>query len=69
MLHTIWWDNLSPDGGDKPVGELAAAVDEFFGSFDKMRAELTALSTTVQGSGRGVLVWEPFGQRLMVSHG
>ena len=66
VLHTIWWDNLSPDGGDKPVGELAAAVDEFFGSYDKMRAELTAVSTTVQGSGWGVLAWEPFGQRLIV---
>ena len=66
VLHTIWWDNLSPDGGDKPVGELAAAVDEFFGSYDKMRAELTAVSSTVQGSGWGVLAWEPFGQRLIV---
>src|ERR1044071_2045329 len=26
-----------PDGGDKPVGELAAAIDEFFGSFDKFQ--------------------------------
>jgi hypothetical protein len=33
--HTVFWNNLSPDGGDKPTGELAAAIDEFFGSFDK----------------------------------
>lgn len=24
--HTIWWKNLSPNGGDKPTGELAAAI-------------------------------------------
>ncbi len=28
---------MSPDGGDKPVGELAAAIDEFFGNFDASR--------------------------------
>ena len=24
--HSIWWKNLSPDGGDKPTGELAAGT-------------------------------------------
>ncbi|MBF4998023.1 superoxide dismutase, partial [Nocardia sp. BSTN01] len=36
--HSIWWKNLSPNGGDKPVGDLAAAIDDQFGSFDKFRA-------------------------------
>jgi hypothetical protein len=35
----MFWTNLSPDGGDKPVDELAAAIDEQFGSFDAFRAE------------------------------
>ena len=26
--HSIFWTNLSPDGGDKPTGELAAAIDD-----------------------------------------
>ncbi|MDT5075689.1 MAG: superoxide dismutase, Fe-Mn family [Mycobacterium sp.] len=26
--HSIWWKNLSPNGGDKPTGDLAAAVDD-----------------------------------------
>jgi Fe-Mn family superoxide dismutase len=65
-MHLVWWDNLSPEGGDKPVGELAAAVDEFFGSFDGLRAQLTAVANTVQGSGWGVLAWEPIGARLVV---
>jgi superoxide dismutase, Fe-Mn family len=30
--HSTFWTNLSPDGGDKPTGELAAALDEHFGS-------------------------------------
>ena len=37
MNHSIFWTNLSPDGGGKPDGELGSAIDEFFGSFDKFR--------------------------------
>jgi superoxide dismutase, Fe-Mn family len=64
VLHTLFWKNLSPDGGDKPTGELAAAIDEFFGSFDKFKTQLTQATATVQGSGWGALTWEPLGERL-----
>ncbi|MBD2897570.1 Superoxide dismutase [Fe-Zn] 1 [Actinomadura sp. RB99] len=66
VLHSIFWDNLSPDGGDRPDGELAAAIDEHFGTFDAFRKQLTAATSTVQGSGWGVLAWEPLGERLVV---
>ncbi|GAA3960867.1 superoxide dismutase [Actinomadura viridis] len=66
VLHTIFWDNLSPDGGDRPAGELASAIDEHFGSFEAFRAQLTTATATVQGSGWGVLGWEPLGRRLIV---
>ncbi|MFC9515789.1 superoxide dismutase [Nocardiaceae bacterium NPDC056970] len=65
-LHSIFWRNLSPTGGDRPDGELAAAIDEFFGSFDGFRAEMTSATATVQGSGWGVLAWDPVGARLVV---
>ena len=66
VLHSLFWTNLSPDGGGKPEGELAAAIDEHFGSFDAFKAQLTSATTTVQGSGWGVLAWEPLGKRLYV---
>jgi Fe-Mn family superoxide dismutase len=66
VLHSIFWRNLSPDGGDKPDGALGSAIDEHFGSFDAFRAQMTQTSTTVQGSGWGVLAWEPLGKRLVV---
>ncbi|MFB4315246.1 superoxide dismutase [Actinomadura sp. 21ATH] len=66
VLHTIFWDNLSPDGGDRPDGALGSAIDEHFGSFDAFRKQLTAATATVQGSGWGVLGWEPQGERLIV---
>ena len=64
VLHTLFWQNLSPSGGDRPSGELAAAIDESFGSFDKFKNQLTEAASTVQGSGWGSLSWEPLGQRL-----
>ena len=66
VLHSIFWKNLSPDGGDKPTGDLASAVDEHFGSFDGFKAHLTQATSTIQGSGWGVLAWEPLGRRLVV---
>ena len=66
VLHSIFWKNLSPDGGDKPTGELASALDEHFGSFDAFKAHLTQATATIQGSGWGVLAWEPLGQRLVI---
>ena len=61
--HSVFWPNMSPDGGDKPTGELAAAIDEFFGSFDAFRAHFQANALGVQGSGWSVLTWDSLAQR------
>jgi Fe-Mn family superoxide dismutase len=64
--HSIFWKNLSPDGGDKPTGELAAAIDEYFGSFDAFRAQFTAAALGIQGSGWAILAYEPLGKNLVI---
>jgi Fe-Mn family superoxide dismutase len=66
VLHSMYWANLSPDGGDKPVGDLAAAIDEHFGSFDAFRSHFSQAATLVQGSGWGIFSWEPVGRRLII---
>jgi Fe-Mn family superoxide dismutase len=66
VLHSMFWENLSPDGGGKPEGDLAAAIDEGFGTFEGFRNQLTEAALNVQGSGWGALTWEPLGQRLIV---
>ena len=66
VLHTLFWKNLSPHGGDRPDGELAAAIDEHFGSFDKFKRQLTQSAATVQGSVWVELSWEPLGERLFI---
>jgi len=60
--HSVFWPNMSPDGGDKPDGELAAALDEQFGSFDAFRAQFTAAALGIQGSGWAILAWDSLGQ-------
>ena len=64
--HSIFWKNLSAVGGDKPTGELAAAIDEFFGSYDGFRAHFTANAMGIQGSGWSILAWDVLGQRLII---
>ena len=64
--HSIFWKNLSPNGGDKPEGELAAAIDDQFGSFDKFRAHFTSAATTLQGSGWAILAYDAFIGQLVI---
>lgn len=54
-----------PNGGDKPTGDLAAAIDDQFGSFDKFQAQFTAAANGLQGSGWAVLGYDSLGQKLL----
>jgi len=64
--HTAFWTNLSPEGGGKPEGELAAALDDAFGSFDAFRAHFQANALAIQGSGWSILGWDSLGQRPLI---
>jgi Fe-Mn family superoxide dismutase len=64
VLHSIFWQNLKPQGGGEPTGELATQIQKDFGSFAGFKAQLTNATATVMGSGWGALIWEPVGKRL-----
>ena len=64
--HSIFWTNLSPEGGDKPTGDLAAAIDEHFGSFDGFQAHFTNNAMTIMGSGWSILAWDTIGKKLII---
>src|SRR5690606_31970826 len=66
VLHSLYWQNMSPEGGGRPEGELADALAEHFGSFEGFHGQLSAATTLVQGSGWGVLSYEPTSERLIV---
>ncbi len=65
-LHSLFWKSMSPEAGQKPEGNLAVAIDEAFGSFDRYLARFTASLTTIQGSGWSLLVWEPTAAALQI---
>lgn len=67
VLHSLFWQNLTPKGADRPTGELAAAIQRDFGSFEKFRKQLTSVASTIMGSGWAALIWEPLGQRLLTT--
>ena len=49
--HNLFWEIMSPDGGGKPEGELAQAIDSAFGSFEGFKDELSKAGANQFGSG------------------
>jgi Fe-Mn family superoxide dismutase len=64
--HSAFWTNLSPEGGGEPTGDIATAIAENFGSFEKFKAHFTAVAAGVQGSGWAILAWDSIGQKLII---
>ncbi|MCZ9309569.1 superoxide dismutase [Corynebacterium uberis] len=64
--HSIFWKNLSPNGGGEPTGELAEAIARDFGSFDKFKDHFTNAALSLQGSGWAVLGYDHIAQRLVI---
>ena len=65
--HSVFWKNMSPEGGGRPDGEIAAAIDEFFGSFEGFQKQFNEVANGLKGSGWSVLVWDTLGQRLNIN--
>lgn len=64
--HSIFWTNLAPGTDGGPEGDLAATIDEEFGSFEAFKAHFTAVALGVQGSGWSVLAWDALGARPII---
>ena len=65
--HSFYWNCLSPNGGGEPADELAAAMDEAFGSFDAFQEKFTKTAMTTFGSGWAWLVKDKHGKLDIVS--
>lgn len=65
--HSIFWTNLSPNGGGEPKGELLEAIKRDFGSFEKFKEKLTAVTVGVPGSGWGWLGFNKEQGRLQIA--
>ena len=67
--HSIFWEVLAPPskgGGELPSGELLAAINEQYGSFDAFKEAFTKMTVAVQGSGWGWLGMSPVTKRLVM---
>jgi Fe-Mn family superoxide dismutase len=65
VLHTLYWNSMSPKGGGAPTGELKQAIEASFGSVDAFRKQFAAATKAAEASSWGVLAWEPLGNRLI----
>lgn len=54
--HTFYWHSMTPNGGGKPTGAIAEAIDASFGSYDKFAEEFKAAGAGQFGSGWAWLV-------------
>ncbi len=65
--HTLFWSILGPNSGGAPRGELAAAIDTAFGSFDAFKEAFKAAALTRFGSGWAWLVVKADGSLAITS--
>ncbi len=65
--HTFYWFSLTPNGQGKPAGELAAAIDAKWGSFEKFQEAFNACAAGTFGSGWAWLVKNTDGSLDLVS--
>lgn len=65
--HNLFWEVMGPDGGGNPSGDLAAAIDKDFGSFDAFKEEFNNAAATRFGSGWAWLVKQDDGKLVVTS--
>ncbi len=65
VLHTLYWNSMTPDGSKVPQG-LGRAMKSSFGSVEAGQKQFAAATKAVEASGWGVLAFEPIGRQLVV---
>lgn len=65
VLHTLFWHSMSPDKPQMPAG-LVDTLNESFGSEQSARSQFAAAAKAVEGSGWGVLAYEPIADKLLI---
>ena len=64
--HTFYWNCMTPNGGGKPTGALAAKIDDAFGSYEKFAEEFAQAATTQFGSGWAWLIADEVNGKLSI---
>lgn len=64
FLHTIFWNNMTPNSSKEPTGEIRKAIEQNFTSWSNFKNLFTEAANSIEGVGWAVLVWEPRSARL-----
>uniref|UniRef100_A0A1W7R9H8 Superoxide dismutase n=1 Tax=Hadrurus spadix TaxID=141984 RepID=A0A1W7R9H8_9SCOR len=67
LNHSIFWQNLSPNGGGEPEGELMQAIKRDFDSFENFKNQISAAAVGVQGSGWAWLGYDAKAKNLQIA--
>ena len=63
--HSLFWELMSPDGGGEPEGDLAAAIDDVFGSLDELKQLVNDTGVKRFGSGWTWLIHDGTGLAVL----
>ncbi|WP_423798989.1 superoxide dismutase [Neobacillus sp. SAB-20_R2A] len=65
-LHSIFWKNMSPNGGGNPYGLVQKEITNYFGTITAFKNHFTEAAKQVEGSGWALLVWSPRAHHLEI---
>ena len=65
ILHSIFWTNLI-NKKSQPTGDLLKRIEKDFGSTNKMQGMIAKISKSIEGSGWGILAYQPYSDNLVV---
>jgi len=67
ILHSIYWTIMAPKGtGGQPGVTTMWMINNYFGSFDVFKEQFKNATEKVEGSGWGILIWQPAWRRLEI---
>lgn len=66
ILHTLFWENLTPQSSGSPSEDLLDQINMDFGSLESFKKQFGSAAAAVEGSGWAVLAWQPQLGKLLV---
>ncbi|MDU4597350.1 MAG: superoxide dismutase [Clostridium sporogenes] len=66
ILHTLFWENMAPNGKLNPEGSVIERIKQDFGDYEKFKKQFTEAAIAVEGSGWTILAWNPMFQKLVI---
>lgn len=66
VLHTLFWESMSPNGGGEPKDGMLDQINRDFGSFEAFKKQFSAAAAAVEGSGWAVLGYMPDYDKLYI---